>query len=433
MAGIDWYWHRLRSMEATEVVMHCRKKLLQAIDRPPARRICLENGSQFPTFTSPRTASEAVASSLRQNAEAVMRGDWKFFGHHLLKVNDPPRWHRDYLAGIDVSTRASGFKLNHRELPSGADIKLVWELSRWQHLARLAQAGWFFKEERFAAKCVQWLEDWVKCNPPYAGWNWTSALESGLRLIQFTWIDAFIEQGPAFQGRELRLRALRESILLPHARFTWRYRSFGSSANNHLIGELAGLIVAVVRWPDLAGACADLSRLQQLWEHEVLSQFAEDGGNREQALHYHLFSWELCFHARLAFMAAKIEISQAVQERLEAAERFFVNVQSEREPWDYGDSDDALVVPLASQDEAHSLEWMQWMQGTEDSALGFWIGGKKPGVKPELGWHYFETSGYLTFRSIDWFLRWDVSPLGYLNTAAHGHLDALHLSLWYKG
>jgi hypothetical protein len=32
-----------------------------------------------------------------------------------------------------------------------------------------------------------------------------------------------------------------------------------------------------------------------------------------------------------------------------------------------------------------------------------------------------------------WWLRWDLSPLGYLATAAHGHLDALHLSIWCKG
>ena len=30
-------------------------------------------------------------------------------------------------------------------------------------------------------------------------------------------------------------------------------------------------------------------------------------------------------------------------------------------------------------------------------------------------------------------LRWDLSPLGYLPTAAHGHLDALHLSIWVNG
>jgi len=33
----------------------------------------------------------------------------------------------------------------------------------------------------------------------------------------------------------------------------------------------------------------------------------------------------------------------------------------------------------------------------------------------------------------DWFLRWDLSPLGYLSTAGHGHCDALHLSIWHKG
>ena len=37
------------------------------------------------------------------------------------------------------------------------------------------------------------------------------------------------------------------------------------------------------------------------------------------------------------------------------------------------------------------------------------------------------------WRDRRWTLRWDVSPLGYLSTAAHGHLDALHLSLWLDG
>jgi len=32
-----------------------------------------------------------------------------------------------------------------------------------------------------------------------------------------------------------------------------------------------------------------------------------------------------------------------------------------------------------------------------------------------------------------WVLRWDLSPLGYLATAGHGHCDALHLSIWFHG
>jgi hypothetical protein len=41
-------------------------------------------------------------------------------------------------------------------------------------------------------------------------------------------------------------------------------------------------------------------------------------------------------------------------------------------------------------------------------------------------------SGYAVFRDEDWFVRLDGSPLGYLSIAAHGHLDALHTSFWYR-
>ena len=37
-------------------------------------------------------------------------------------------------------------------------------------------------------------------NPPYRGWNWTSALEAGIRLIQFTWIDALLGAHAASSG-----------------------------------------------------------------------------------------------------------------------------------------------------------------------------------------------------------------------------------------
>jgi hypothetical protein len=46
------------------------------------------------------------------------------------------------------------------------------------------------------------------------------------------------------------------------------------------------------------------------------------------------------------------------------------------------------------------------------------------------GWEDFPDSGYAMRRVGGWRWRWDLSPLGFLATAAHGHLDALHLSLW---
>ena len=138
------------------------------------------------------------------------------------------------------------------------------------------------------------IYQWVTGLPWNYGWNWTSGLETGIRLIQFVWIDALLSAALAapdsqasqstagVQSTELRstLARLRAGVLLPHLWFTWRDRSFGSSANNHLIGELSGLVLALARWPTLTTWAAPLDRIQPLWERQVLTQFTPDGGNR---------------------------------------------------------------------------------------------------------------------------------------------------------
>ena len=176
-----------------------------------------------------------------------------------------------------------------------------------------------------------------------------------------------------------RLARLRREILPPHIWFTWRHRSFGSSANNHLLGELAGLIAATVRWPELNRLCAPLDGLQDRWAREVLNQFAEDGGNREQALNYHLFSWELCWQTQRALTGAGLSILPEVGSRLRQAGRFFVDVQVPNDPWDYGDSDNAVVTPFAL-DESHAVaEWCHWFTSPGlGGAMAFWLGDCAP-------------------------------------------------------
>ena len=465
MPNLPWYWHRLRAMSPGEVALHVRKKLRQISD---ARRQCDSSGVKldcsgaFPKLPKPELAPEVLRDALRRDAADILEGRWKAFGHLELQVDDPPRWHKDYLAGKDLATDESAFTLDYRELPDGADIKLIWELSRWHQLVRLAMAAYVLGDRRAGEKCVEWLEDWVKHNPPYRGWNWTSALEAGMRLVQFTWIDALLSSSSrgdeahismpvtktfdqslltSTATMEDRLERLRHEILPPHVWYAWRHKSFGSSANNHLIGELAGLILATVRWPALAKWGASLDELQARWEREVLAQFAEDGGNREQALNYHLFSWEFCWQTRMALAAIGMSVSPHVKKRLSHAAAFEVSVRPDtNERWDYGDSDDAFVTPFFSSHAACLAEWHGWMVDSPNkSAIRYWL-GESPLSKSDPEWvanirggEHFSQSGIVVLNSPPWVLRWDLSPLGYLATGAHGHLDALHVSIWFKG
>ena len=403
----------------------------------------LASSGAYPKLPQRGEAPASAREALRREAAEILVGRWLLLGHFEAKVDDPPSWQRDYLAKVDLVTAERGFRLNHRALPGGADIRLVWELSRWQPLVRLAQAAWLLNENRLAEKCALWLEDWVKQNPAGRGWNWTSPLEAGLRLVQFTWLDALLAEGSERWGGEAEWDTLCYEILAPHAWFVWRHKSFGSSANNHLLGELAGLICATTRWPGLSAWGAPLPELQIHWEREVLAQFAADGGNREQALHYHLFAWELCWQAQVALKAAGRRVSAAVEQRLARAAAFFAGVQVETDPWDYGDSDDAFVTPCFPQVSPRSTPtraWLGWLKRDPvASEMRFWW-GQAPALAPgsdanttAKDWTLFPQTGLAMSRAGDWTLRWDLSPLGYLSTAAHGHLDALHLSVWSRG
>ncbi len=448
MSRLSWYWHRLRAMSPGEMTLHARKKWRQLdAKRTSWPEVDLAGSGTFPKLPKPENAPEVLREALKRDVENILGGRWRFFGHLEVQVDDPPQWQFDYLVRRDVESTESSFKLNYRSLADGVDSKLVWEPSRWNQLVRLAMAAYVLGDRRAGEKCVEWLEDWVKHNPPYRGWNWTSALEVGLRLVQFAWMDALLGnlrftnddlRGGGFF--EERLSKLRSAILAPHVSYAWRHKSFGSSANNHLLGELVGCLVATARWPGLATCGASLEELQRRWEREVLAQFAEDGGNKEQALNYHLFSWEFCWQARMALVAAGRTISLEVDERLRRAAQFFVDVQVPSDPWDYGDSDSAFVTPLFADETKVVAEWHEWFQVPgKEQALEYWMGEARRGLRFQISdfkdgeWRHLQASGYVVRCENDWTIRWDLSPLGLGSIAAHGHLDALHVSLWLRG
>ena len=93
------------------------------------------------------------------------------------------------------------------------------------------------------------LRSWWQENPFLSGIHWTSGIELGVRLISLVWIrrlldgwpgvaDLFEHDAPRRCGRSGGIRSI------------WpRFRSRGSSANNHVIAEAAGQLVASCAFP----------------------------------------------------------------------------------------------------------------------------------------------------------------------------------------
>ncbi len=441
MSELRWYLHRLRAMSLPEiagrVARSCRALTERSFLKKAATHELGALDPQQPRLANPASAPSSLRAQLAADAALLLAGRWQLFGWRQVDVGSPPCWHRDPLTGVVVAHDLPSSQLDHRHLPDGADARSIWEVNRWSEMTRLAMHGWLNDDASAIRTAQLWLEDWCDRNPAGIGINWTSPLEAALRLIQFTWFDALVTawmDEQTARGHSLRdhQTALRRRIVPTHAAWCWRHRSSGSSANNHLLGELAALVVAVSRWPGLADiACT----AEQAWENlcqEVLRQFAPDGGSLEQALHYHAFALEL------AWLAARTVGCKAgaAHDRLALAGRFFVAACHEREGWDYGDSDDAIVLPLALHRQNHAHELRAWLLG-ENGALRWWLGppplvaarGYTTGlVLPE--WQTFASTGIAILRSHGWMARLDASPLGFGSLAAHGHSDALHVSIW---
>ncbi|MBL9144224.1 MAG: heparinase II/III family protein [Verrucomicrobiaceae bacterium] len=432
---LSWYVHRLWAMSLSELWHRVCERQRHRSDATFAQRaqgITLGQAEAFPELPDRTKAPLKLRGRLSVDAKELLAGDWLLYGWKRVSTGAPPCWHRDAACGVIIEPDELSHKLDHRHLPDPADVRTIWEINRWSEMTRVMMHAWLNQDYDAARTAQIWLEDWVERNPVGRGINWTSPLEAALRLMNFAWFDALVH-ACGQEHLSSRQRVLAERIVPVHALWVHRYRSFGSSANNHLLGELVGLLHAVKRWPSLE---ADVGSADSLWKEIatcVMNQFAPDGGNREQALHYHLFAWEMAWHACTLMSAHDAHVT----ERLRRAAEFFVRMVHPLEPWDYGDSDDAQVLPIVLDRGDAMAEWQSWLAGHDHGdTIGYWMGDSPlrnvsldSSTQPE-GWWLAPDTGMAVCELDDWVLRLDASPTGYGKIAAHGHCDALHLSIW---
>lgn len=431
---LSWYAHRLRAMSVSEIGHRVAERIGRRNESTKLQKIARKpwDGAftDFPKLPWRERVPPELRKQLATDAEKLVRGEWELFGWKNVEVGAPPCWHRDATLGVVIDPNIPARKLDHRHLEQGADARAIWEINRWSEITRMAMHSALNGDVHAIRVAQIWLEDWCDRNTPGHGINWTSPLEAGLRLMNFCWFDALVRgcNDPELARRQDELSA---RIVPLHAWWIWQRKSYGSSANNHLIGELSALVMAITRWPSLARMICPAQRVWKLLEREILSQFADDGGNKEQALHYHLFAWEMCWHAGMAADGLEGEVLK----RLLKAAQYFIDLVETPDSWDFGDSDDAQVLPLAVKRSNYPAEFRGWLLGrAEGAALRFWLGDSPKGLKASMRskWLVHSDSGQAIWRDARWTVRADASPLGLGSMAAHGHLDALHVSLWFE-
>ena len=207
---------------------------------------------------------------------------------------------------------------------------------------------------RYALAIQTQIDSWIEQCPEGWGPNWVSPLELGIRLINWsiTWqllggMRAKIFSTP--EGEAFRERWLKS--IYQQTRMIAGNLSRFSSANNHLIGEAAGVYVAASTWPLWPQMSEWGERCREILEEECHRQNAPDGGNREQAFAYQTFVLDFLLLAGLAARARGEEFLAGLLAAHRSDDRF-PRVDDRTWPGDLpmvGDADDGYVVKLAAE------------------------------------------------------------------------------------
>ncbi len=450
-------------MSAGEMIWHGRDAAWQAAwtrrqVRPGEavltneRRLGAPIASLLPSGTENKIPGPA-RDALANEAETILKGHLKLLGVDRSDLVAPD-WFYDPVTGRRAPQDVYAFHIEHRSESITGNVKQIWELSRLQHLTLLSAAWYATHDDVFARTVDTQLRSWWRENPFLSGVNWTSGIEVGLRLISFVWIRRLLDGWPG-------VSALFEQNDLAVAQIGWhqeylsKFRSRGSSANNHVIAEAAGQLVASCALPWFSSSGLWREESADLLERELILNTFPSGLNREQASDYHGFVTELGLVAAVEAEASGHPLKPATWEllaRMLDAEAAVLDV--ELHPPRQGDSDEgrALVLDGPRAERASMLLstgselvgpapwWPVAEPGVASILLGALGAGRTPAVRERttLRPSHFPDAGLTLLRSApgarpEIWCRCDGGPHGYLSIAGHAHADALSVEIRHGG
>ncbi|MCR9278936.1 MAG: heparinase II/III family protein [Pseudomonadaceae bacterium] len=455
MASLKWYVNRLRRMSPIEVYSRVHALVKQKADDDLIRRglipgrpgdvgeaqfhLPLVSVEEFETY-APIGAFERLVQQADDACDNVI----SYFDRDRQSLGEPANWHRDWHNDVDSPvTLSSG--IDYRDVPSAGDCKQVWEPNRHHQFVVIARAYRATGRHEYADRLIELMLQWISSNPYGHGMNWRSPLELGVRAINWVVALDLIRDSGAFRGEA------REAILDCLYLHCWdmaRKFSPGSSANNHVIGEAAGVYVVGRYWPELVED-KWLADARSILLKEIQDQVHDDGGTAEQAINYELFVIQFFTIVGLAAERSGDDLGSRFWQQLGRQHRFIESIAELGSPLPfYGDQDDGYVLDLGahqhdassvialgralrdgvSEDSPPPCEAALWLLGSKHS--GFTDMACEP-VAGSL--RVFKGSGQVQMQGDNWGLLFDTAELGYGPLAAHGHCDGLQVLLYVDG
>ena len=463
MTTLTWYAKRLARMSPGEVAGRSRDAALHrrwrrrqvSDDRADTTPLPAASPSFAATLSLSSTAvPEMSRARLLAAADELLDGRWPVFALSRTDMSPSPDWFRDPKTGSRAPADAYCFTIDHRREDAVGNVKYLWETSRHQHCTVLAAAWWVSGSEDYAEAAATQLRSWWAANPFLSGVHWTSGIELGVRLLSWVWVRRLLDGWSGVQDLfEHNPDFLRQ--LHHHQEYLATLPSRGTSANNHLIAEMAGLFAAGCAFPWFPESQKWRRHAGDALARELPRQTFPDGLNRELATAYHAFVLELGLTAALEGERSGHPLGEEVWRTLRAMTDAAAAVVDVRlRPPRQGDDDEGhgLLLDPPTYDRWASLLatgerlfgrkpwWPDVPRNDVRTTLlsGLATAPAVPSGRPTVRPSMFPDAGVVILRtghgrSPEIWCRGDVGPHGYLRIAAHAHADALSVEVRVDG
>lgn len=394
-------------------------------------------------------------------ADRILAGEGVVLGTARPDLADPD-WFLDAVTGRRAPEDTLAFRIDHRDESVTGNIKSVWEVSRHHHVTILAAAWWLTEDTRYAEAAAAQLRSWWLANPFLSGIHWTSGIELGVRLISWAWTRRLLDGWPG-------VVALFEENPVALAQLSWHqeylaaFPSRGSSANNHLVAEATGRLVAACAFPWFAQSEGWRRAAADQLEQALTANTFPSGVNRELATDYHRFVTELALVAGVETGVAGHPLSPSLRDlAVRSLDAAAAQLDVAGRPPRQGDGDEGRALVLDDQDEdpwevllatgagtvGRCSWWPEARPGVTSTLLSALYAsaeaeaaddivramGARPRVRPQdfadAGLHVLRTPAG---REPEIWCRCDGGPHGFLSIAAHAHADALSIEVRHDG
>lgn len=386
-----------------------------------------------------------ASAPLEQAADQILEGIFPLFGRQV-ELGYLPDWQAfaplaesDGGARVEADHHWSEYDLTG--LP--ADVKLLWEPSRFGWAFTLARAYRETGRDSYANAFGELFESWIGANALNAGPHWISGQEVALRGLALVYarcaLDASLVEMP-----ETNL-ALMEVIAGSAARVSYSMNYARAQNNNHLLSEGALLYTVGALFPRLSKATIWRRLGRRALIDGYASQVWPDGGYTQHSLNYHRLAFELgLLVLQVAHDRADRSI-EPIQAPLRAMLGYLEAVTDEQTGLapNLGPNDGAVLLPRAGESFADMRPTIQagsalltgeprYRAGTWDglaNGLGIVVDTDRPAPGLRSTRRSFPHAGLEIVQQGE--------ARGLLRCARFrsrpGHADQLHFDLWLRG